>query len=65
MPSMYIPADDFKIGDIIDIGDGSTTEIRAIERRDHGQLIVNPGDFDEITGFIWHYAAVTRPDQED
>lgn len=64
MSRMYIPADDFKIGDLIDIGDGQVTEVRAIQRGDVGLLIVNPGDFDEITGRIWNHAHVTRPDTE-
>jgi hypothetical protein len=60
MPELHIPADDFQIGDIVHLGDGQDTEIRALQRGERGRITVNPGDFDEITGYIWHHATVTR-----
>lgn len=62
MAELHIPADDFQIGDTVHLDDGGITEIRAIERGEQGKLTVNPGDFDEITGYVWNHAKVTRPD---
>lgn len=61
MTERIIPADDFQIGDIVHLDNGSTVEIRNIERGDHGLLIVNPGAADELNGRVWEHATITRP----
>ena len=60
MPELHIPADDFQIGDQVHLDDGSTVEIRDIERGDKGILIVNPGASDQLEGHVWEHATVTR-----
>lgn len=60
MAELYIPADDFQIGDIVHLASGDTVEVRDIERGDNGLLIVNLGANDELNGRVWEHATVTR-----
>jgi hypothetical protein len=57
---LWIPADEFQIGDRVHLHDGRTVEVRDIERRDKGLLIVNPGADDELHGHVWEHATITR-----
>ena len=60
MPELHIPADDFQIGDIVHLDNGTRIEVRDIERGDQGLLIVNPGADDQLEGHVWEHATVTR-----
>ena len=60
MTELRIPADDFQIGDLVHLDNGSTVEVRDIERGDNGLLIVNLGASDELNGRVWEHATVTR-----
>jgi hypothetical protein len=60
MTELHLPADDFKIGDIIHLADGRRVEIRDIERGDKGLLTVNPGADDQLDGRVWEHVTVTR-----
>jgi hypothetical protein len=62
VPELCIPADGFKIGDLVHRTDGPPIEIRTIDRRDGGVLDVNDGQPDEMHGFAWQTATVTRPE---
>ncbi|MFC8065493.1 hypothetical protein [Streptomyces sp. NPDC057293] len=62
MPELRITADDFQVGDLVHRGDVTRIEIRSITRRDGGVLAVNEGDADEMHGFAWQHATVTRPE---
>jgi len=61
MTELRIPAADFRIGDHVHLDDGSTVEIRDIERGDKGLLIVNSGAHDQLDGHVWEHATVNRP----
>lgn len=60
MTELRIPADDFQIGDLVHLDDGSTVEVRDIERGDKGLLLVNPSAPDQLDGHVWEHATVTR-----
>lgn len=60
MPDLHIPADDFQIGDHVHLPDGTTVEVRNIQRGDKGRITVNPGDSDQLDGHVWEHATVTR-----
>jgi hypothetical protein len=60
MTELHIPADDFRIGDLVHTEQGPIVEVRAIERGETGQLTVNPGDPDQLDGKVWEHATVTR-----
>lgn len=55
-----IPADDFQIGDRIHMDKTTRVQIRRMHRGDNGKLTVNPGDPDQLTGYIWQHTTVTR-----
>lgn len=56
----HIPAGELRIGDVI-VHDGGTTTVRALDR--HGPVIVtNPGERDQIRGYVWEHVAVQRED---
>lgn len=60
MADFYVPADDFRVGDLVHREDGPPIEVRRIDRRDRGVLIVNEGEADEMHGHVWEHATVTR-----
>ncbi|MET9012321.1 hypothetical protein ABZX74_15585 [Streptomyces olivaceoviridis] len=60
MSELHLQADQFQVGDIVHTDEGRSVEIRSIERRDGGELIVNPGAPDELEGMVWQTAKVTR-----
>ncbi|MFF8589967.1 hypothetical protein ACF061_00765 [Streptomyces sp. NPDC015220] len=62
MTDLYLPADDFQVGDLVHT-DGRTVRVRDIVRDKAGRLIVNPGDFDELDGWVWEHATVTRDEK--
>ncbi|MYS72091.1 hypothetical protein GTY88_16925 [Streptomyces sp. SID5926] len=65
MTELHITADHFQVGDLVHREDGSRIEIRRIASREGGVLAVNEGDPDEMHGFAWQHATVTRRDAED
>lgn len=56
----YTPADEIRVGDVVHAEDGRDIEVREIVRGKRGELTVNPGADDELSGRIWHTARVTR-----
>ena len=60
MAERQIPADDFQIGDLIHLNPQTRVEIRHMRRGDNGELTVNPGEPDELNGYVWQHTTVTR-----
>ncbi|MCG0065022.1 hypothetical protein L0F81_17255 [Streptomyces tricolor] len=60
MTELRIPADDFQVGDLVHTGNGQPVRVRRIVRDKAGRLLVNPGDHDELDGWVWEHATVTR-----
>ncbi|WP_318205380.1 hypothetical protein [Streptomyces sp. SCL15-4] len=60
MTEMYIPADNFQVGDIVHTEKSRPVRVRHIVRDKAGRLLVNPGDSDELDGWVWEHATVTR-----
>lgn len=61
MTELHIPADDFQIGDLVHLDRDRTVEIRHMRRGEKGELTVNPGDRDQLDGYVWQHTIVTRP----
>jgi hypothetical protein len=59
MAEHRIPADDFRTGDLVHTEKG-VVRVRCLVRDKAGRLIVNPGDPDELDGWVWEHATVTR-----
>ncbi|MFF2383742.1 hypothetical protein [Streptomyces sp. NPDC058108] len=59
MTDLHIPADDLRVGDVI-IHDGGETPVRVLDRSASPVIVTNPGDSDEITGYLWQHVAVKR-----
>lgn len=59
MTEVHLAADDFQIGDLVHTASG-LVEIRHMSRGDGGELLVNPGDADQLDGMVWQHATVTR-----
>jgi hypothetical protein len=55
-----IAADDFQIGDFVHTSPSTRVEIRCMQRHDDGRLIVNPGDPDQLDGYVWQRTIVSR-----
>jgi hypothetical protein len=60
VPEIRIPADDFQVGDLVHTETSGTVEARRIVRDKTGRVLVNPGDPDELDGWAWEHATVTR-----
>ncbi|NEA52411.1 hypothetical protein [Streptomyces sp. SID10815] len=61
MTEHRIPADEFRVGDVVHI-EQRAVEVRRIERGPGGRLTVNPGDPDQLDGHAWQWADTTRED---
>ncbi|TGB13827.1 hypothetical protein [Streptomyces sp. MZ04] len=59
MTEVHIPADDLRIGDVIVHGGGETT-VRDLDRSKSPTIVTNPGQPDEISGYLWQHVAVRR-----
>lgn len=59
MHETHIPADDLRVGDVIVHDDGETT-VRELDRSKSPTIITNPGEPDEISGYLWQHVAVRR-----
>lgn len=59
--TLRLSADDVQIGDVVHAPDGSFVAIRDLERGPDGRLTVNPGAADQLDGYVWQGATVTRP----
>ncbi|MGW0577751.1 hypothetical protein ACWD25_17655 [Streptomyces sp. NPDC002920] len=57
----HIPADDLQIGDVI-VHDGGTTTVRELDRSAPPAIVTNPGQPDQISGYVWEHVAVERED---
>ncbi|HEY9371876.1 hypothetical protein [Streptomyces sp.] len=55
----HIPADDLRIGDVI-VHDGGTTTVRELDRSATPTIVTNPGDSDQISGYVWEHVQVQR-----
>ncbi|WP_030757277.1 hypothetical protein [Streptomyces sp. NRRL F-5135] len=62
MTDLHIPADDLRIGDIIIHNDGETA-VRALDRSAAPTIVTNPGDTDQISGYLWQHVTVRRQTQ--
>ena len=60
MTELYVPAEDFKVGDLVHVDGRRPIEVRHLVRDKAGRLIVNPGDPDELDGWVWQHATITR-----
>jgi hypothetical protein len=60
MAEQRIPADAFRIGDRVHTEQNGVVEVRDIVRDKAGRVLVNPGDPDELDGWAWEQAQVTR-----
>lgn len=63
MTELHIQADDFQIGDHVDIN-GRLVEIRHLDRGASGKITVNPGDDDQLDGYAWQNATVQREERQ-
>ncbi|NED31086.1 hypothetical protein [Streptomyces sp. SID8499] len=61
MTGLRVPADEFRVGYLVHIGQ-RTVQVRHIRRGPGGQLTVNPGDPDQLDGRAWQWAIITRED---
>jgi hypothetical protein len=62
MTDLHIPADDLQVGDIITHAGGETV-VRALDRSKPPAIVTNPGDDDQITGYLWQHVAVRREEK--
>lgn len=63
MTELHMAADDLQLGDLVRLTNGQTVEAREIKRGDLGELIVNPGAVDQLTGRVWEHVTVTRTER--
>ncbi|MEU1497283.1 hypothetical protein [Streptomyces sp. NPDC005732] len=63
MTDLHIPADDLRVGDVI-IHGGGETAVRALDRSGSPTIVTNPGDNDEISGYLWQRVQVRREASE-
>jgi hypothetical protein len=56
---LHIPADGLRVGDVI-IHNGGETTVRALDRSGSPTIVTNPGDSDEISGYLWQHVQVRR-----
>lgn len=59
MSETYIPADDLRVGDVIVHAEGETT-VRELDRTQSPTIVTNPGQSDEISGYLWQHVTVRR-----
>lgn len=59
MTELHITADDLRIGDVIGHGDGETA-VRRLDRSKAPTIVTNPGDDDQIDGYLWQHVVVRR-----
>ena len=62
MTDLHIPADDLRIGDVI-VHDGGETTVRALDRSASPTIVTNPGDGDQISGYLWEHVQIRRADE--
>ncbi|MFF8100156.1 hypothetical protein ACF07S_10330 [Streptomyces sp. NPDC016640] len=58
-PLLHIPANDLRVGDVIVHDDGETT-VRQLDRSRTPAIVTNPGDDDQIDGYLWQHVVVRR-----
>ena len=58
-PLLHIPADALQVGDVIVQGEGETT-VRRLDRSKAPAIVTNPGDDDQIDGYLWQHVTVRR-----
>lgn len=56
---IHIAADDLRVGDVIVHDDGETT-VRELDRSEAPTIVTNPGESDEINGYVWQHVTVRR-----
>ncbi|MFF9118283.1 hypothetical protein ACF09Y_22235 [Streptomyces massasporeus] len=61
MTELHIPADDLQVGDVIVHDEGETT-VRRLDRSKPPTIVTNPGDNDQIDGYLWQHVVVRRED---
>lgn len=59
---MHIPADDLLVGDVL-VHDEGETLVRALDRSAAPVIVTNPGDADEISGYLWQHVQIRREAQ--
>ncbi|MGW3196320.1 hypothetical protein ACWDBD_17375 [Streptomyces sp. NPDC001118] len=59
MTEHHIPADDLRVGDVI-VHDGGETLVRELDRSRAPIITTNPGDPDQIDGYLWQHVTVRR-----
>lgn len=59
MSATHIPADDLRVGDVI-LHEAGTTEVRELDRSKAPTIVTNPGQADEVTGYVWQHVHVQR-----
>ncbi|MFI0967126.1 hypothetical protein ACH4S8_37930 [Streptomyces sp. NPDC021080] len=59
---LYVPADDFRPGDLIHVGseEWPVVEARTVTRDQYSSVTVNAGASDQLDGRVWQHAYVTR-----
>ncbi|MFF7411685.1 hypothetical protein [Streptomyces lydicus] len=59
MHETHIAADDLRIGDVI-VHDGGVTTVRELDRSQSPTIVTNPGQPDEVSGYLWQHVTVQR-----